>query len=470
MALVLAATAGTAWGQALERFERRLDEINRETRLSIRPEVPVQQRTYIDFGANLTFNYLYLTDQTTADHNIYQGYLDVWGRVSIDQVHDFYALVSARYRAFDDGESFNGDDEDWDGPEIRRAIYRFDSQEYMRAYEGKLVDWRIIFQGGRQLARWGNGVVLSELIDGIQVTGSAGRFELSIVAGVTPDDLVVDFDPSRPGFNDETNRGFFGGMLSYRMTPRHRLFVYGLVQRDFNSDEVLIFGPTTTRFSYDSHYIGVGAHGALGDRFQYGVEAVYEGGETLSSSFNNVTFVAVPQTADPIQAWAASARLDYLPGDTNRSRLTGEVLLASGDDDRLRSNTTFAGNQTGTTDRGFNAFGLLNTGLAFNPAFSNLAVLRVGGSTFPLPDNDVLSRWQIGADVLVFGKLDDSAPIDESTFTSSYLGTEIDLFTTWRIFSDLTLDIRYGIFLPGDAIAGRKVPRHFLFTGLTWSF
>src|SRR5437016_4518292 len=94
----------------------------------------------------------------------------------------------------------------------------------------------------------------------------------------------------------------------------------------------------------------------------------------------------IDQTEDQIQAWAADARLDYLFPDLRRTRLSAEVILASGDDDRGNTSNTFNGNKPGTNDRAFNAFGLLNTGLAFAPAVSNLLAFRVGGSTFPLPE------------------------------------------------------------------------------------
>jgi len=74
-------------------------------------------------------------------------------------------------------------------------------------------------------------------------------------------------------------------------TGTHRLYAYGLVQRDYNNDELnaddMINGMPAipTQFHYDSHYVGIGAAGALTDRLAYGIEAVYEGGHTNSSSF-----------------------------------------------------------------------------------------------------------------------------------------------------------------------------------------
>src|SRR4030095_7253832 len=123
-----------------------------------------------------------------------------------------------------------------------------------------------------------------------------------------------------------------------------------------------------------------------------------------------------------ISAFAADLRVDYLLLDTRRTRITNELLLASGDEDRLHTSDTFGGNATGTTDHAFNAFGLLNTGLAFAPQASNLMMWRTGISTFPFPDYRPLRRLQVGVDFFVYGKSNDDAPIDEPTIDGRFLG------------------------------------------------
>ena len=146
------------------------------------------------------------------------------------------------------------------------------------------------------------------------------------------------------------------------------------------------------------------------------------------------------------------------------------MILASGDKDRLASNTTFGGNRAGTDDHAFNAFGLLNTGLAFSPAVSNLAVGRVGASTFPLPDKTGYRQLQVGVDVLVFSKMVGEGGIDEATNDHHFLGVEGDLFLTWQVSSDVTFALRYGGFVPGPAIEGDSSLRNFFFAGVTYAF
>ena len=326
----------------------------------------------------------------------------------------------------------------------------------------------MVAQGGRQLVTWGNGLTLSDVVDGGILSVRYGPFTLDAVAGVTFDD-VVDFDLSRPDFRNDTHRGLFGAMLGTEWAGQ-RVYAYGLVQRDYNGDEQLVGGGLRTRFDYNSHYLGVGASGNIGDALLYGVEAVYEGGDTLSNSFDPAPGDPVRQTRDDIHAFALDGRLDYVFAGRGRTRLSGEVILATGDRDRTLTSTTFGGNRPGTNDHAFNSLGLLNTGLAFAPAVSNLIVARAGASTFPLPETAAFRQLQLGFDVLVFHKFYRDAPIDEPTDDERYLGTELDLYVNWQLTSDVSLAVRYGLFFPGSAIEQDDDARQFFFAGLTYAF
>jgi hypothetical protein len=163
-------------------------------------------------------------------------------------------------------------------------------------------------------------------------------------------------------------------------------------------------------------------------------------------------------------------RLDYAIPDEHATRLSLEAILASGDHDRDSTTNTLGGNKPGSKDRAFNAFGLLNVGVAFAPPLSNLIALRLGASTFPAASSELLGHLQIGTDLFLFGKANSDAPIDEPSNDNTYLGFEPDLYFNWGITSDVTLATRYGIFVPGDGIAGDHQVRQFLYSGLTFSF
>jgi hypothetical protein len=472
--LIVLVTPAFALAQAdqLQRFERRLQQIEQSTRLRVDPSVNPADRALFDYGAYLGSNYLSLDDSNGDNHGLRQQEIIGYARLNLDGVHELFLRERISYRDFNLGDNFDPDGHDtetiW---KLERAYYRFDLQRYYAAYRGQKIDGDVAFETGRDFVYWGNGLTLAQTLDGASLELRKGAISATLLAGVTPED-TVDIDSSRPGFDDDTRRGFYGVLLSTRVRT-HRPFAYFLAQRDYNDQSLSTsFGgpPVITRYDYNSYYLGLGSTGAIGDHLVYGLECVYEGGRTLSNSFNEADASAVPQTHDTIQAAAVDARLDYLLGDVRNTRFSTEFIAATGDDDRLHTTNTFGGNKSGTKDHSFNGFGLLNTGLAFAPTASNLLAVRLGASTFPLADVSRFRRMQVGADFFLFGKYDTDAPLDEPSAGRRYLGCEPDLFINWEITSDLTFAARYGIFFPergiDDASDDAKV-RQFLFLGVT---
>ena len=469
IALVCLSVGGAALGQTdLERFNRQLEQIHRDTRLLVDPAIPAGQRALVDYGLVFTSGFLAIDDEDQETRILRQQELDAYALVSLDGAHEFFVRGLSRYRDFNTGDSFDSHGDDWVEPTLERGYYSFNLQRYLAAYEGKAIGGNVVFRGGRQLVHWANGLVLSKVLDGATIELSHGPVRLDGVAGTTRRS-ITDIDSSRPGYDGDTQRDFYGGIISYTVTT-HTPYVYGLVQNDRNEDDALVVGPITTRFEYDSWYLGCGSSGSLGDRWLYSLEVAYEGGDGLSNSFNPVGGGQVTQTEEDISALAVDLRLDFLVQDANRTRLTGEVLVATGDTDRLTANNTFGGNAPGTDDEAFNAFGLIDTGLSFAPDVSNLIMVRGGASTFPMPGSNLGKRLQVGSNVFIFAKTESRAPIGEETNDGSYLGTEIDLFLNWQISSDLSVPLRYGVFFPGDAIAVDHDPRHFLYTAIVLAF
>jgi hypothetical protein len=461
--------AGPAEGQTdLARFERQLERIQRDTRLRVDERIPADQRTLFDYGGYLSLNYLSQDDLNGDNHGLRQYDLVGYAHLNLDGVHEFYASVRGSYRDFNPGDQFSeSEGSGWRG-EVDRAYYRFDLQRYYQAYKGEKIDYNVTFTGGRQLVYWANGLTLSQVLDAARVDVEYGPFTLELLAGLTPR-RTVDFDASRPHFDDNTFRGFYGALLSGRVGT-HKPYAYALFQQDYNHDYTSTLGAIETKYDYYSYYLGLGSSGSLTDRLIYGVEAVYEGGSSLSNSFDESTFLPTTQTKDEISAWAADARLDYLCNDPRHTRLSLETIFASGDADRFNSSTTFGGNRPGTRDHSFNAFGLLNTGLAFAPSVSNLMAVRVGASTFPFPDSTRLGRLQVGTDVFAFGKMRENGGIDELTSSGRYLGVEPDVYVNWQIASDVTLVLRYGVFFPNGDVVPNDDARQFFFGGLTFAF
>lgn len=470
--VALAGLAMTSVAQAqteLERFERQLELIQRQSRVRVDPQSPVDERLYINLGGFASFNFLAIDDQNQRTHILRQTDMALYGRVSFDGVHEVFVRGGASYRDFNTGDSFDGKGDEWVDPNLERAYYRFDLNRLMSAYHETSLNWNLVLQGGRQLVHWANGLTLSQVIDGGQIVVTLPNVELVAVAGVTRPE-TIDIDSARPGFDDQTRRGFYGGMVRLTTWKEFQPYAYGLVQRDNNSrEDVLVFGPDTTAFEYHSEYIGLGVHGFVGTRWYYGIEAVLELGESLSSAYD-ANGAGTAQTMEDIEAFAVSGLVEYLLGDHRNTRLSFETIVASGDRDRGVGSSTFTGNLTGTSDHAFIGFGLVNTGLAFAPNLSNLISVRAGASTFPLPDTRAFRKLQVGADVFVFNKLQQSAPVDETTGSSRFLGMETDLYANWQVLSDVSVGVRYGVFFPGEAIESASGARQFVFMSVTYGF
>ena len=455
------------------RFERQLREIERDTRLRINPDIPVDQRALLEYGGFFTFNFLAIDDTNQETHILRQYDLNGYIRLNIDNVHQFFVRARTSYRDFNSGDAFDSHDDDSIEPTFDRAHYRFDLARAVAGSEGRRIKGNVTFQGGRQLVHWANGLALSQVLDGAVVGLSYHPFYVELLAGRTRES-TIDIDSSRPGFNGDTKRAFYGAKIEVQAGAMHRPYVFGLIQNDSNDNEVAtnIIADSTiaTRFEYESYYIGFGSSGNITDRMLYAAEIVFQGGDGLSNSFDSATGAQITQTREDIEAFALDVRVNWLMTDLNNTRFTFEILVASGDTDRLTTTNTLGGNQPGTDDHAFNGFGLINAGLAFAPNVSNLVMARGGASMFPWPGNGMFRKLQVGANLFLFNKFNRHAPIDELTTNDTYLGFETDFFVNWQVTSDLSVAMRYGIFFPGDAISVDHDERHFVYTGVTLAF
>ena len=431
--------------------------------------IPAGQRVLVDYGGFLTLSYLSLDDLNQHNHSLGQFDLVGYADINIDDVQEFFARGRLEWQEFSTGDAFDGRDHQYHA-QIERAYYKLDVGRAFSAYRGEISDYELAIKGGRQFVYWANGLSLSQTLDGGIVDVSYAKTHAQFLGGITPAN-TIDIDASRPRFDSNTHRGFYGAMLSEEIGT-HKPFAYFLSQQDYNHDFVSVTGtganPIRTHFKYDSNYLGLGSIGSLTDQISYGAEGVYESGHTLSNSFDN-SLAPVPQTKNQINAFAADVRLDYLLNDRNRSRLSGEAIVATGDAARRNTTNTLGGSPPNTHDEAFNGFGQVQNGIAFSPDVSNLFIFRAGVSTFPLEKFQMFRQLQSGLDVFVYAKCSPSAPLDEPSRARGYVGAEPDFFINWQIKSDITLAMRYGLFFPGPAVLNNSV-RQFFYTGITFAF
>lgn len=464
-----ALAAGGAAAQdsdAVRRLERQLQEFDRELRLTVDPNQPIAERLLLDVGGTTRLSFFSIDDEFSDAHYLRQFDTRLYVRADLDGAHRVFGRLRFQYDDWNSGDDFDGDGDDWNQPFAERYWYEFDLRGAIQAKSGVRPDYNVNFRLGRQFVQWGSGLTLTGVMQAGLLDIEVGSLGFTAIAGVTGTRDTVDFDGSRPGYDDRTERWYFGGKLEWRGLADHTPYAFLIYQDDQNEDGTVLIAGNPTDFRYDSYYAGIGSHGSLAPNLAYRAEVVYEFGDGLSDSLRG------PQTEEDISAAAGLLGLTYLMRDPSDTRFDFEVIAGTGDDDRLDSNDTVGGNLTGTTDNSFVSLGYVNTGLALAPQPANLLSMRLGASSSPFTSSAGLFRdFRVGIDGFLFMKIDEDAPLNVPTTADGFVGGEIDLSLDWRILSDVTFSTRYGVFFPGDAMpAGQDDIRQFLYVGVTYAF
>ena len=122
-------------------------------------------------------------------------------------------------------------------------------------------------------------------------------------------------------------------------------------------------------------------------------------------------------------------------------------------------------------DNAFLGFGYVNTGYAFAPEVTNLQMLRLGGRLKPLPETDGFEDLEVGTDFFAYWRQKEGAPVSDfrANVQDRDLGHEVDIYANWKVFSDLSVMLRYGRFWTGDAFADEEA-RDYMYAGMIYSF
>lgn len=422
-------------------------------------ELTPAQETDFDFGGSYSFHLFIYDDGINSSRTFRRNDLRVWSRLVLDEgAHEFFARVRTSYLDFNDGDSFDGNDNDWEGPNLERGYYKFDLRKALRAAGHDNIGYDLRVKVGRDLVEFGTGLALSQVLDHVGVQAVVGDWEFDGLVGRTVGSQF-DFDRSRP--IDRERRTFFGAQAQYLGWDDHRPFAYVLWQRDHNNE---IVPSPLQQFDYDSFYVGLGSRGEIVQNLRYSTEWVYESGH----SFGNRRYLH----DDVIRAWAFDFELEYLFDVHTHPRASLEYIFASGDPDRTGSPTNaIGGNRGDDTDRGFNAFGYRDTGLSFAPVMSNIHIWRAGASFYPFEGDRCLDKLELGTNWFMYWKNRRDGAVSDTTadVQSGYLGWEMDYYANWQIANDLFWTVRSGAFFPGSAFSDQTT-RTFVLTGVTWSF
>ena len=422
-------------------------------------ELGQTQQSLFDWGGWYSRHVFLFDDGVDSSRTLRRHDLRLWGRLILDEgAHTFYARGRLSLLDFNSGDSYDRDDDDGEGPNLERGIYRFDLARAVRVHAGDPIDYNLIFQAGRDLTYFGTGLALSTPLDHLSLRGTYGDVELTALAGKTVGSSQ-DFDLSRTA--GRLRRTFLGGQIRYRGFERHEPFVYAFWQRDHNREA---FARPLRSLNYDSFYFGLGSTGEVVSHLRYATELVYETGKSHSPG--------VFQQDQEIRAWAAGVELEYLFPNEHKTRASVEYVFGSGDSDRLASPTNTLGRRRrDSRDESFIGIGYRDTGLSFAPRYSNLHMWRMGASYYPWPNHPRFRRIEMGTDWYLYYKNRGDGAVSDPTadVRSSYLGWEMDYFVNWRVDADLAWTARFGAFFPGKAFSDRTT-RTFLLVGMTWSF
>lgn len=299
---------------------------------------------------------------------------------------------------------------------------------------------------GRQYVRVGRGLVLSADLDGAGAEYSSPDWRCRAFAGRTVR-RDPNIDNSILGYAQATqDRDFFFLESTRQLTSGHRVYGYTVIQQD--SSKSLDPVQAAKDFHYNSQYMGIGASGRVHPLLHYFLEIVRENGRMM---------IDLPTTPrQDIEATSLLSGLLYYPKWFGKPLVSLEYAFGSGDSARSSVTNTFGGKLTNTTDHNFLYFGSYDGGLALSPRLSNLHVLRLGYQYKPwVQDAELVPDLLLGTKMSLYWKDTADGLISDSlaVMASRDIGSAIDLFVAFRPYSDFSLMLHGGRFMPGDAYA-----------------
>ena len=446
-----------AWAAGQDNGRTVYDE---QLRLRLDEQVAAAREIGLDAGGWFSFAVFNYNDTTVRKTRTLRQYqIRGWASVDVHGVHKGYVRGMLGWDDWNSGRNPSGRGDE-DAEEVERAWYQFDLGQIHRNRTGQEPPLAFKIKVGRQYATIGTGLALAMPLDMIRMDLAASQWEMMALLGKTRRHSA-NLDSSA-NVATRQKRSFWGIEVKYTGLEGHRPFAYFLSNEDHTTPKPR---DATQSYAYDSRYVGVGSTGnVLLPNLRYQVEAVGEWGKTYSE--------VVTSGRDRIEAMAVDAMLEYFFNAPTHPRVSVEYLWGSGDGNRRASSTsTVGGNQAGSPDHAFNAFGFRDTGLAFNPAVSNMHIYQIGASFFPFEQHKLLKKMEVGTKTFFYHKCSPNGAISDTTGTntSRWVGWEWDVYCDWRITSDLSWTIRYGAFRPGAAFANNSC-RRFLYTGVTLSF
>jgi len=283
-----------------------------------------------------------------------------------------------------------------------------------------------------------------------------------IFAHSNPKDNNLDL--SVPEYDKKEDRFYLGIEASYTRLFPLILYIYGLTQRDAQVQQP---DDTGQVFRYHSHYLGVGLDRQQKKGFSYWAEFIKEWGRTFMDTYY------VNAQRSKIDAWAADIGARYIFDIRTHPSLELEYAYSSGDTDRTDVTDTYQGGNQFGDDNNFSYYGYFSTGYALAARLSNLELVKAQVGFTPFENIKYAEDIDVGFKFFYYRKDRAEGPIYDSQATeaSNDIGKEVNAFLYWQPHDNFYMNVRFGVFYPGDAFPDTKNnSTKYLLTRATFKF
>lgn len=302
----------------------------------------------------------------------------------------------------------------------------------------------ITFSLGRKLFLLGSGLILAGSGDGMELQLANPWFNAKLF-GFYTGFLSPDFSDYAMHSRDEESgaRRYFGGFSLGMDILGQELSFQGMYQSDYRM---------ATEFLYTSWYSGLRLRGLV------------VGGEYLAEWYLQSGFSPSGDDRGNIRAFGGTNRYTRFFAAPWSPRLTLQYSLASGDGDRS-STDGGVGNSEGA-DTAFQAFGKLDLGTVFRPAFSNIQVAQISFGMNPHRSTLLDLKY------LFYGKTVPRGVVNagDAGLSAFDVGHALETGLQWAPFNDLSFFLSGGVFIPGAAFPKGQELRFALSGGMSLSF
>jgi hypothetical protein len=436
--------------------QRLIDEQRAEQR---RATAPLNALLDWQWGGWIDYYIFHFDDGVQSQRVLQRPGLNLWTRMRIDDgAHEIFARMKLNFDYYNPGDEEDQRQQDWIGPNLDRGWYQIDVGRAFRL-NSPSDPLQLKVRVGRQETQFGTGLAFDMPTDSVQLYGKIHDFRIDGLIGKT-----IASTPNIDGsesVDTHSNRCLFGVQVRYEGFDHHVPFAYALWNNDKTDERPQ---DPYQQYSYDTQYFGFGSRGQIIPNLNYWGEFVFEQGHSYMNT--------IGIRRNHVDAWAWDAGLEYLFQCPMRPRIAAEYIFASGDSQRVYSPTDSGGGiGRDLEDSSFSGFGYRDTGLSAAPEMSNIHIWKAGGSLAPLESIELFRDMELGTNWFLYHKHHSRGAISDGTagMYEGFVGWEMDYFVNWRLTSDVSWTIRWGMFFPGSAFQDRD-ERSFLFTGVTWSF